>query len=248
MLKDKLYQLIFYLKLKDKEFDFTIINNKNFYYTIFRGYDSIIQNLKEYSPMFKTSSKKTLNNSKNIKEFVYLVMDANDNKFNYYNYGSEASLLFLLKPDMTLEEIRNYIIILKDEKNKNSKLKDFIYTFDDYCYKIGYDLALSLYIFTDISLKIKLEILSNIIKDIVKDGYRTINDDYMNKIEIYFDNMINEPKFKTDIERIFNNDLYRDNNEQKQLKYNLYMHKYKEFKENNKTILLWFINNVILRF
>jgi hypothetical protein len=51
---------------------------------------------------------------------------------------------------------------------------------------------------------------------------------------------------KQHISKIFNNSLYKD--EPEQLKYNLYRHKYQEFNDKGEPIILWFINDVILRF
>ncbi len=174
---------------------------------------------------------------------------------NYYNYGSEASLLLLLKPNVTLEEIRDYVNEYKSEYKNIHIALNKKYALSDYLNKIGYDLAICQYVFTDISFIFSKEHFNEIIDIILRDAYNTI-DKYIDEVDNYYSKIMNLESIsksnvkkqtkKEQVEKIFNDDLYKE--EKEQLKYNLYKYKYKQFPSKPTAVLLWFINTVILRF
>jgi len=243
ILMEKLYRLIYYYnRIK--------INEDNIYVI----YQTFIQTIKELDNYNNEIFK--IKNLQDIDNFIDLDLDYNKkNNINYYNYGSETTLLLLLKRDkMDLEKIRKYVKECKKIITETEGIKQK-YTINNYLKKIGYDLALALYIFTDYSNQPTYEELKNIIYKILDDIYNNI-DNYIDEINKYYDDIMNlklnsisntkQTYMKQNILNIFKNSLYKD--EPEQLKYNLYRYKYQEFNDKGEPIILWFINDVILRF
>jgi hypothetical protein len=241
ILEDKLYRLVHYTRLK--------INNLSI---IYKSYEKTFDELKYIKEIIGSVE----NNSKKISDLSKLMLAYNKKyNINYYNYGSEASLLLLLIPNVTLEDIRYYVDEYRNEyKNKQIALQKK-YALSDYLNKIGYDLAICQYVFTDISFIFSKEQFDKIINIILHDAY-DIMDKYIIDLNNYYSKIMNLESIsnsnikkqtkKEQIEKIFNNDLYKEQKEQ--LKYNLYKYKYKQFPNKPTAVLLWFINTVVLRF
>ncbi len=257
ILKDKIDRLIFYFYIKNislvdykKKLDF-LIEDK-----ITDSFETTLLELQITEPEYNT------NNFEKLQELINYYNKKNN--INYYNYGSEAYLLKLLKNNVSINEISEYVEKFKNENEKDNNT----YTSENYLKKIGYDLAICLYIFTKISIirnRITKEEIKRMIKNIILETDE-INDDYMKKINDYFNEILNNntnknfkfiysPNTKINlIKRNYlreqfeklNNDKYK----YEQFKYNLY--KYEEIEgydeKNKKPIYLWFINNVVLRF
>ena len=243
ILMEKLYRLIYYYnRIK--------INEDNIYVI----YQTFIQTIKELDNYNNEIFK--IKNLQDIDIFIDFDLDYNKkNNINYYNYGSETTLLLLLKQDiMDLEKIRKYVEKCKKIITETEGIKQK-YNINNYFKKIGYDLALALYIFTDYSKLPTYEELKNIIYKILDDIYNNI-DNYIDEINKYYNDIMNlklnsisntkQTYMKQHILNIFKNSLYKD--EPEQLKYNLYRYKYQEFNDKGEPIILWFINDVILRF
>jgi len=127
--------------------------------------------------------------------------------------------------------------ISKSLKEKNT------YNLNNYLNKIGYDLAIYLFIFTKNEYNISKEDLNILIEKYINKGQEEITKNYYNKIQENYNEMIKNDKYKDDIKKIFKNKLYSPY--KKQLKYNLFLYKYKNYEKEK--VNLWFINNCILR-
>jgi hypothetical protein len=135
ILMEKLYRLIYYYnRIK--------INEDNIY-VIYQTFIQTIEELKKYEKEIFV-----IKNSQDIDFFIDFDLDYNKkNNINYYNYGSETTLLLLLKQDiMDLEKIRKYVEKCKKIITETEGIKQK-YNINNYFKKIGYDLALALYIF-----------------------------------------------------------------------------------------------------
>jgi len=226
ILKDKIYRLIYYINVYNKNIEIDIDK-------IILSFEHSIKYLELYNNMYNK-----IKNSKNIIELIDLINYFNkENNINYYNYGSDIWILYKIYKKLTLEDIRKYVIKLKENKENKE------YNLENYLIKIGYDLALYLYIFTNYSIDIERKELKELITKIQDIGKKEINKSYIKKINNYYEEMIEDSNNKKEILNIFNNDMYKKYPEQ--LKYNLYLYKYQLYEKEQ--IKLWFINNCILK-
>ena len=254
ILYDKLHRLIYYFNIKKTKIEELGIRIEDI---ITSSFNSTLGSLQIGEPNF---------NSNNFELLEELINEYNvNNNINYYNYGSEAYLLKFLKINISISEIINFVEKIKSHnKTEDISIK---YELNNYLIKIGYDLAICLYLFTNITNMSKIISIKEIIRDkIIPSLLKEINDDYRQKIDENFNKMLNDnsntylkliysPNTKNNLTKInylrdiFNNS-YSNILEYEQLKYNLYKYdKLEEYDEKTKkTNILWFLNNVILRF
>jgi len=258
ILEDKIYRLVYYIRSKYSNYSLKLIEFKI-------NAEKIMKIINIYLKEIIKKLKIT-ENSKNKNILIEEINYYNkENNINYYNYGSEAWIFYKINR-LDIENIRKEKII--DEKNidediENEVLQDIIYFVDEiknknkkedvkikynlenYLNKIGYDIAIYLYIYTNIISKIEEKDLLKIVENHIENAEVEINDRFINKMEQYYIKIITNNEYKNDIiKNMFSNSLYRRYSEQ--LKYNLYLYKYKNYEKEQ--INLWFINNCKLQF
>jgi hypothetical protein len=145
LIEDKAEHLAFYFLIND----FTYYDKLNTE-LLFEYFDVINES---YTNCFKILLLKKLtlqNNSKDINNFAKLIIEFN-NKNNIFknNYGTEGHILdFFLdfndNENDYIEQLTNYI-----KKFDQENFKEHVYTFEQFLNKIGCDLAIYQFIFTD---------------------------------------------------------------------------------------------------
>jgi hypothetical protein len=232
MLIQKNFKLLLYLDCNNKK-----INNLDSYLEFV--YNSYIQTKEKLSKVEFTKYK----NSKDYSILGNLIGDFNNefNNINYSNYGSEASLLDTIPLKITYDNLFSYVNSIKKFDNKK------FYTINDYFKKIGTDLAIILFIFTDNLPDLVKENIIIYFKDIYETYFEILNKKkYLlfqhrrDAIEEY-KKIIKDPNYK-DIYKEFDNDKIIKCQEE----HNLFLYPYKIF--NDIKYPIYYINNVILRF
>jgi len=134
LLKDKTSHLAFLLKITEMSEE--IINK-----------DKIYEGFKECSKILEEIEYNNFRNNKSYNTFGYLLSLLNDkyNNINYNNYGSETQILDFIENSRV-----NYYLKLEEYLNgikSIDEIKDKEYNLENYMKKIGFDIAIYIFIF-----------------------------------------------------------------------------------------------------